>query len=268
MQTVCITGAAGYLGGVLRSSLNGRYRLLLTDRIALPTPAAAGEEFYRADLDNMAEIERAMQGADAVVHLGAASAEAPWEVTLRSNIVGTYNVFECARRVSVKRVVFASTHHVMGYYRRVRRIDVQTPPRPDSRYGVSKVLGEALGRLYADKHGLSVICQRIGVARPRPPHQRALSNWLSERDFGELTRRCLVAPDIHFLVVYGVSRSSESFYDNTTAALIGYVPGDCADTYRDEILARSVTAEPAITALFQGGANCEAEFDGDMGRID
>jgi uronate dehydrogenase len=266
--TVFVTGAAGYLGNVLRAQLKGAYRLRLTDCNTLPTPLTAGEEYYRLDLENPAALEEAMRGADAVVHLGGASAEAPWEVVLPSNIMGTYNVFECARRCGARRVVFASTHHVVGFYRRNRRIGTDVPVRPDSRYAVSKVFGEALGRLYADKHGLSVICQRIGVARPRPPHRRSLSNWLSERDFAELTRCCLAARDVHFLVVYGVSGSTQSFYDDCSASRIGYVAQDTAEMYRAEVLARQGEPEAASDAAFQGGANCAAELEGDISQID
>lgn len=267
-RTVLVTGAAGSLGSILRAGLRGSFHLRLCDRAALPTPIAASEEFYRAELENMDALETIMRDVDAVIHLGGAAVEAPWEVVLPANIAGTYNVFESARRCGVRRVVYASTHHVVGFYRRDRKIGVEDPIRPDSRYGVSKVFGEALGRLYADKYGLSVICQRIGVARQRPPHRRSLSNWLSERDYVELTRCCLDAQDVHFLIVYGVSGSSEGFYNNATAAAIGFTPQDNADSCRADVLAQNPDPEPPLEGLFQGGAYCAAEFDGDATRID
>jgi uronate dehydrogenase len=269
VRTVLITGAAGYLGSVLRAGLRNRFRLRLTDRVTLPTPLDPSEEFHLAELENPAAWDPLMRGVDAVVHLGASLQEAgPWETILGANIAGTYNVFESARRCGVRRVVYASSHHVTGFHRRQRRIGVDAPLRPDSRYGVAKVFGEALGRLYADKHGMSVVCQRIGVARPRPPHRRSLSNWLSERDYVELTRCCLVAPHLHFHVVYGVSDSSQSFYDPAPAEAIGFVPQDNADDYRAEVLAKNPDPEPAVEGLFQGGHFCGLEFDGDVDRID
>jgi uronate dehydrogenase len=214
-------------------------------------------------------MEMIAGGVDAVVHLGGVLREtAPWAAVLSGNIAGTYNVFEAARRRGVRRVVYASSHHVMGFYRRGRTVGAGDPVRPDSRYAASKVFGEALGRLYADKYGLSVVCQRIGVARARPPHRRSLSNWLSERDYVELTRCCLVAPDVHFLTVYGVSASGEGFYDNAPAAAIGFRPRDNADSYRAEVLAQHPEPEPPIEGLFQGGAYCALEFTGDANRID
>jgi uronate dehydrogenase len=269
LRTVLITGAAGYLGGVLRAGLPKRFLLRLTDRSELPTPLAAHEEFRCAELEDTRALEGQMRGVDAVIHLGVAAAiEEPWEAILSANVAGTYNIFEIARRCRVQRVIYASSHHVVGFYRRKHRVGVDDPVRPDSRYGVSKVFGEALGRLYADKYGMSVICQRIGVARPRPPHRRSLSNWLSERDYVELTRCCLDATNLHFLTVYGVSDSSAGFYDNAAAAAIGFVPQDNADHYRADILAQNPALEQLIEGTFQGGAYCADEFDGDPDRID
>lgn len=267
IRTILITGAAGYLGSVLRAGLRDRYRLRLTDRVPLSSPLVASEEFSQGELSDMGALDEVMRGAHVVVHLGGNLQDGPWEEILTDNIVGSYNVFECARRHGVKRVVFASSHHVVGFYRREHRVGVDDPVRPDSFYGVSKVTGEALGRLYADKHGLSVICQRIGVARKRPPHRRSLSNWISERDYLELTRCSIEAKGVHFLVVYGVSATSESFYDNSSAALIGFKPQDNADSHNEEIAARPPDSEAPVAAIFQGGAFCAADFDGNIDGI-
>ncbi|HZZ18973.1 MAG TPA: NAD(P)-dependent oxidoreductase [Opitutaceae bacterium] len=267
-RTILITGASGYLGGVLREGLRDSFRIRLTDRVPLTMPLSGSEEFHLAELSDLDALDAAMKGVDVVVHLGGNLQDGPWDAILPDNIVGTYNVFECARRQKVQRVVFASSHHVVGYYRREQRIGADEPVRPDSFYAVSKVAGEALGRLYADKHGLSVICQRIGVARQRPPHRRSLSNWVSERDYLELTRCCIEAPEVHFLVVFGVSAGSESFYDNSGAELIGFKARDNADSYRAEVSSVVSAAEAPVAKLFQGGAFCAASFDGDTDAID
>jgi uronate dehydrogenase len=263
-----ITGAAGYLGSLLRVGLRDEFRLRLADIAPLKAPAAPDEEFVQADLADARAVETMTAGVDSIVHLGGSAVEAPWDTILTANIAGTVNLFEAARACGVKRVVYASTHHVVGFQGRDRKAGPETPVRPDSRYAVSKVFGEALGRLYADKHGLSVICQRIGVARPAPPHRRALSNWISERDYLALTRCCLMAPDIRFLVVYGASQSRSTFYEDPNAARIGFRPQDDSAAFEEAVIAANPDEEPLPDRLFQGGAYCAAEFSGDLGKID
>ena len=139
--------------------------LRLSD-IAPLDAAGSGEEIVRADLADLAAVEAAMQGVDCVVHLGAIPGEDTWDKILPNNVVGTWNVFEAARRRGVRRVVYASSHHTIGFYRRARAIDQSVPPRPDGVYGVSKVFGEAVGRLFADKHGLSVAVSYTHLTLP------------------------------------------------------------------------------------------------------
>jgi uronate dehydrogenase len=267
-KRLLITGAAGYLGSVLRRAMRERgLNPRLSDIKAPDYPLAPGEEFATAELSRFDQVRSTVEGIDAIVHLGGYSIEGPWSLILDANIVGTYNVFEAARVAGVKRIVFASSHHVVGYHRRGRKIDTNASPRPDSRYAVSKLFGEAMGRLYADKHGMSVICQRIGVARPKPPHKRALSAWLSEPDFVRLTFDCLRASNVHFDIVYGVSANPDSYWDNDGARRIGYEPRDSAAAFTQEILSQSTT-EDAIEALFQGGKFTSDEFDGDPSMID
>ncbi|MGQ0752159.1 MAG: NAD-dependent epimerase/dehydratase family protein [Betaproteobacteria bacterium] len=172
MQRVLITGAAGAIGTTLRAGLKGVYPLLRLSDIRPVGDLSSGEDFMSADLNDAAAVARLMPGIDCVVHLGGVPREDKWEAILANNIVGTYNVFEAARKAGVKRVVFASSNHVIGFHRAARTVDIEAPVRPDSRYGVSKVFGEALGRLYADKHGLSVACLRIGSFRQRPHSAR------------------------------------------------------------------------------------------------
>src|SRR5438477_5997954 len=142
MQTVLITGAAGGIGTRLRQLLKGIYPTTrLSDR-KRPADLAPDETFVQADLANMAEVEKAVAGVQGIVHLGGFSVEGPWDTILQSNIIGTYNLFEAARRHRVERIVFASSNHAVGFYPRARRIGTDTPVRPDSRYGVSKAFGE------------------------------------------------------------------------------------------------------------------------------
>jgi uronate dehydrogenase len=268
MKRILITGAAGAIGKVLRAGYRGKYQLRLSD-IAPLGETAADEELVRADITDLAACERMMQGVDCVVHLGGVSVEDAWEKILPANIAGCYNVFESARRAGVKRVIFASSNHAVGFHRRERFIDDTVQPRPDTRYGVSKVFGEALGRLYADKYGLSVACLRIGTFRnpDRPDNARQLLTWISHRDMAQLVRRCIEHPDYHFVVIYGVSNNLRNRWDNTNAKFLGYKPEDDSEIYATEILAQG-KVENEISAQFHGGFFTPMEFAGDPGKID
>jgi uronate dehydrogenase len=265
VQHVLITGAAGAIGSSLRAGLAGAYPLLRLTDVRPVSDLGAAEEFTAADLADPAAVKSVMTGIDCVVHLGGVPREGPWEAILPANVVGTYNVFEAARQCGVKRVVFASSNHVIGYYRADRPVGTGDPPRPDSRYGASKVFGEALGRLYADKHGLSVACLRIGSFRAHPENLRQLATWVSPRDMVQLVRRCIDAGDFHFLVLYGVSNNTRARWRNPAAAAIGYVPQDNAEDYAGKLPA---PADGGPAALFHGGDFCALEFDGDLDAID
>lgn len=266
---VLITGAGGALGQVLRDGLKGVYPVLRLSHRRDIGPAQPGEEINVANLESFEEVDAAMEGVDAVVHLGGKAVEGTWDEILHSNIIGTYNLFETARRHKVKRVVFASTHHIVGYYRRDRVVGVDAPPRPDSRYAVSKVFGEALGRMYADKYGMSVVSQRIGVSQKEVPHVRGLWTWQSYPDYVHMTRQCLDTPDIHFLVAYGVSANTRPLWDNSTAEAIGYEPQDDAEDHIREVLAKQkFEDEPMPERLFHGGWFTGMEFEGDVDKID
>jgi uronate dehydrogenase len=264
---ILITGAAGKIGNTLREGLHGRYALMRLTDIAPLDPARDGEEIMRADLTDLAHLEAAMQGIDCVVHLGAIPGEDTWDKILPNNVVGTWNVFEAARRQGVRRVVYASSHHAVGFYRRARPIDQTVVPRPDGVYGVSKVFGEATGRLFADKHGLSVACLRIGAFQEKPADRRQLHVWLSPRDAVQLVGCCIDAPDYHFIVVYGVSNNTRNRYRNVGVEFLGFRPQDNSEEYAADIL-RSPDTEDAISRQFHGGPYTPMGFDGDLARIE
>ena len=265
MNRVLITGAAGEIGSTLRAGLAGAYRLRLSDRRP-PGNAAEGEEFVIAELTDFDAVRDVTRDIDCIVHLGGVPRENTWQAIHDSNILGTWNVFEAARLNGVKRVVFASSNHVMGYHRVERTIGIEEPVRPDSRYGVSKVFGEALGRLYADKHGMSIACLRIGSFREEPQDFRQLSTWISPRDTVQLVRRCIDAPPFHFLVLYGMSANTRARWQNPHAAFVGYEPQDNAEAYASRFTPPVDTTDPAVAC--HGGSFCGMEFDGDLGRID
>jgi uronate dehydrogenase len=268
VKTCLITGAAGDIGRRLRRLMKGLYPTIgLTDR-AIPADLEPGEIFRAADLTDLAAVEDVLRGVDAVVHLGAVSAEGDWESILSANIVGTYNVFEAARRQGVARVVFASSFHTIGFYPRSRRIGTDALVRPDTRYGMSKACGEAMAALYAFKYGLRVLCIRIGNIADKPADLRRLSGWCQPEDLVQLIRIGLEHPDLHHEVVWGISANERAWWDNETAFRLGYRPVGNAETMRDHALAGQAKLPPdPIGDRLQGGPFASAEFVGDVGRI-
>jgi uronate dehydrogenase len=246
MDRLLITGAAGNIGTVLREGLRG---LASTLRLVDSRPMAAqpGEEVLAGDVRTLEDARRAAAGCDAVVHLAAIADEAPFEAILDVNIRGTYNVFEAARLEGCRRLVFASSNHVTGFHPVGEALTPDDPVRPDSYYGVSKAFGEAMGRLYHDRHGLEVACLRIGTFADRPTTERHLSTWLSHRDAVQLVRCCLEAPSLGFLTMYGTSANRRSWWRSPGWEVIGYRPRDDAESYAAE-----VAGKPA-GYRFQGG---------------
>ena len=269
MKRILITGAAGKIGSVLRKGLRGSYPLIRLLDIAPLGAVDDGEELYATDIRDIGTLEEAMTAVDCVVHLAGMSVEAAWEKVLPLNIEGCYNVFEASRRAGVKRIIFASSNHAVGFHRRERFIDTNVVPRPDTRYGVSKVFGEALGRLYADKYGLSVACLRIGsfLVPDRPTEARQLLTWISHRDMVQLVRRCIDHPAYHFVTIYGVSKNLRSRWDNSSVKFLGYQPEDDSEVFAAEILALG-KKENEIAAQFHGGFYTPMEFSGDTTQID
>jgi uronate dehydrogenase len=257
MKTVLITGATGDVGSHLRRELAGKYKLRLSDRRPLENKSK-NESFIRADISKMLEALRITKGVDAIVHLGGYSVEGPWEGILQANIVGCYNVFEAARRNGVKRIVFPTSNHAVGFYRRDQTIDHRVYPKPDSRYGVSKVFGEALGSLYADKYGMEFLMLRIGNVHPFPIDKRRLSIWASPRDIAQIVSIGIDHPDIKFEIVYGVSGNKRSWYDNSNAARLGYRPQDDAEMHVADVMSREKPGDP-VAELYQGGIFTVAE---------
>jgi uronate dehydrogenase len=257
VKTVLITGATGDVGTHLSRELAGRYKLRLSDRRPLKPPK--GQTFVRADITKMADALRITKGVDAIVHLGGYSVEGPWESILQANIIGCYNVFEAARRNGVKRILFPTSNHAVGFYRRDQTIDHRVYPKPDSRYGVSKVFGEALGSLYADKYGMEVFMMRIGNVNPVPIDKRRLSIWFSPRDLAQLVSVGIEHPDIKFEIVYGISRNKRAWYDNSNAFRLGYRPQDDSEIFAQEVLQKEKPSTDDIAETHQGGIFCTAE---------
>ena len=238
-QTLLLTGAAGFLGRTLAPELMPLATLLRVSD--LPGPLArmtvpAGVEVAPCDLADAAAVHSLLRGVDAVVHLGGISVEGPFEPILQANIRGLHNLYEAARRRGTKRIVFASSNHVTGCYPQAQTLTPQDPPRPDGNYGLSKLFGEGIASLYWDRFGIETVCLRIGSALPEPPDRRGLSTWLSLPDLAQLVRCALTAPGVGFLVAYGMSGNSRSFWNTQQAWVkLGFVPQHDAESFAPQV---------------------------------
>ena len=250
-----LTGAAGGLGRELRRRLPAHCDILRLSDVADLGPAAPAEEVMAADLADADAVLALLDGVDAVVHMGGVSTEQPWEAILPANIVGAYNLYEAVRKTGVRRVVFASSNHVTGFYRQDEVIPAGAPPKPDGLYGLSKAFGEDLAQLYFDRHGIETVSLRIGSSFAAPRDRRMLHTWMSFDDMERLVLAALTAKDVGHSIICGASANPQPWWDNTPAAHIGYVPRDSSAPWVAEIERSTLPGDPADPAvIYQGGA--------------
>lgn len=256
-----ITGAAGEVGSALRELLRGQFSVIrLTDHRDLGA-AQAGEELLTADLTDFDAVLNVMQDVDAVIHLGGIADEDTYANIRAVNIDGTYNVLEAARQLGVKRVAFASSIHTVGFYPRSETISPAVPVRPDTYYGVSKVFGEALGRMYWERYGIEFVSVRICSFQSHPEDLRQLSTWLSPRDAAQLFGKAVTAPDVGFLVVAGISGNTRRWMSPEGWDLLGYAPQDDAESYAADV-EHIHGDENDITEQRQGGLFVDSAYVG------
>jgi uronate dehydrogenase len=258
MKTILMTGAAGRIGSFLRPELAGKYKLRLSD-VKPIRDLRAGETFVRADISKLSDMLKITKGVDAVVHFGGQSGEHDWDHILNANIIGFYNALEAARRNGVKRFLVATSNHAVGFYRCDKTIDHTVYPKPDSRYGVSKVFNEALASLYADRYGMEMFCMRIGNVNSKPIDRRRLAIWISGRDMAQLVTIGIEHPKIRFEIIYGISNNARTWFDNRNARRLGYRPQDKSEPYAKEILEREGPPGTSPGDIFQGGGHCMSE---------
>ncbi len=267
MKRVLVTGAAGGIGTHLRRLLPAIYPDLVLSDIKTPANLQASEKFVAADISKADEVEKICAGVEGIVHLGGISGEAPWEAIHGANIVGCYNLFEAARKAQVKRIIFASSNHAVGFYPRTTTIDTHVQARPDSRYGLSKHFGEGLGALYAYKHGIGVTSLRIGNVGGEPIDRRRLAIWIKPDDLVQLIRIGLERPGLVYEVMYGVSDNKRSWYNNDHAEALGYKPQGRSETFAAKLLAASPAPKDEPSEFYQGGTFCGEEYSADFAAM-
>ena len=253
LDRLLLTGAAGGLGKVLRESLAPFAKIMRVSDIAGMAPASGTEEVVSCDLADKPAVDALVAGCDAIVHLGGVSVERPFEEVLEGNIKGVFHVYEAARRHGARRVVFASSNHVIGFHRQTETLDASSQKRPDGNYGLSKSFGEDVAQFYFDRYGIETVSIRIGSSFPEPLNRRMMSTWLSYRDLTALMEKSLFTPGVGHTIVYGMSANKDVWWDNRGAANLGFVAQDTSEVFRDKVEAQPPVAPTDPNAMFQGG---------------
>jgi uronate dehydrogenase len=254
MPKIALTGARGQLGTVLRAELVRRGVDLRSAGGSKPlAPLFDGEDVCYGDLRDPAVVDRVLAGVDTVIHLAGTSVERPLPEIIDNNLRALYELYEGARRHRVRRVLFASSNHAFGMYPVEAKLDPDAAFRPDGFYGLSKVWGEGMARMYWDKHGIEGISLRIGSCLPRPTEFRHLSTWFGHEDFFHMITQCLTVPDVGYLAVWGISNNTRRYWNFGAAeARLGYRPQQDSETYAAQILQQKNPLDP-IAQTYQGG---------------
>jgi uronate dehydrogenase len=261
MTKVALSGAGGIVGSILRKGLHERgIDLRAAGGSRALAPLYDGEDVMHGDLRDPTVVDRLLSGVDVLIHMAGTSVERPLPEIIENNLRALYEVYEGARRHGVKRVLFASSNHAFGMYTVEERLRLDDPVRPDGFYGLSKVWGEAMARMYWDKHGIEGISLRIGTTMGKPPENaRQLSTWMGTEDLLQLIMRCIEAKNVGYTAVWGISNNTRAYYDLSEGNVIGYHPKQNAEDWAAEILAQPNPLD-AVAQRFQGGSFVSMDY--------
>lgn len=253
LNRLLVTGAAGGIGRMISGQLGQIAKSLRLSDIVTPDALPDGAEFVACDLADSAAVMDLVAGCDGILHLGGISVENTFDAILSANLVGVHNIYEAAQANGQPRIFFASSNHVVGFYRQDEYIGADAAHRPDSWYGVSKSFGEAVALMYFHKFGQETAMVRIGSCFPEPRDHRMMATWLAPEDFISLVDRVFAAPRLRCPVIYGISDNDARWWDNSGAAYLGWRPqhnsAKFAGKFRD--VAPPGPTEPV--SLYQGG---------------
>lgn len=251
-KPILLTGASGNIGRQLAHAMGKEgWTLRLTDMAPFPDELPPGATFTQCDLGDGVNLMHLAEGCGLIVHFGGASHDLwPVEDIINANLRGIYFIYEAARREGA-RVIFASSNHTIGFHERTTRLDDDCEVKPDSLYGLSKVYGENMARLYWMKHAVESVLLRIGSCFPAPSTERMLSTWLSYPDVCSLVIAAANAPEVACDVIWGASDNSRSFWGHDARTKIGWQPKDSADDHEARLLGK-ITDNPNIEK-YQGG---------------
>jgi uronate dehydrogenase len=263
-KRILLTGAAGRVGRLVRPLLQETYALRLCD--LAPIEASGDDEIIRGDLADPALARRAVEGVTAVVHLaGLVAADVSFEDTLAPNYRAVLALLEACRRGEVRRLVYASSHHILGLHA-PGVLDPATPLAPDGFYGLSKAFGEAACALYAGRFGISTLIIRIGNADEEIVDGRRERLWVSGRDLVQLMAMGIEREGLGCEIVYGASNCPDPIFANEEAQRLGYRPVDRAEEHRAPAFKPFSAMGAADGAGYVGGLFAAGDLPEPFGR--
>ncbi|NVK31785.1 MAG: NAD(P)-dependent oxidoreductase [Gammaproteobacteria bacterium] len=248
-----ITGAGGSVATLVRPLLQREgLEVVLTSMRAEFSGLAPHESYISCDLCDEAAVSKLLGDVDGVIHLAGQATEASFETVFHKNLFATYHLYEAIRHSEKRpRVLFASTNHTIGYHSVDTVLDGNSPTRPDTLYGVSKVCCEQLAQFYFDAYGIETVSVRIGSLFAEPLNHRMLTTWMSPRDFASLCMAVFDAPVTGCFAMYGGSKDSEKWWSNEHASVLNWAPQDSTEQWQDQF---SPTGDPdSLANRFQGG---------------
>ncbi len=275
-RKVVVTGAAGYIAGLLLPAFRERYDLTLLDIRTTDKDGNEIEGIQVVDLLNRDRdaYRRFFRGADAVVHCGFVRAADPQDPDQRfwaelANVQMAYNVYQTSWEERVRRVVVASSNHAADYYEPLildGRWDLVSPEMralSDNYYGWAKEAYEHLGFVFAvgKVNGRPLENVQIRIGGPRETDvancpkgdlrcvRRALAVYISQRDMQQLFIKSIEAEDIRdeygvpFQIFYGISDNPHAFWSIANARrVIGYEPQDNSEIRFIDLVAEHIHA--------------------------
>jgi uronate dehydrogenase len=253
-KRLLLTGAGGGLGQVLRDRIKQWADVVRISDIKDLGPAREGEEVMLCDLSDRAAVMKLVEGCDAILHFGGISVEDRFEPIMNANILGLHYLYEAVHKFGVKRVVYASSSHTVGFYKTTDIVDADMPLRPDGFYGLSKCFGEALSRYYYDRFGTETVCIRIGSSFPEPRNPRMMVTYLGYDDLVELLRCALFTPRVGHTITFGTSDNDTRWWDNRKASHLGYKPKSSSRSFAANFPDTAERPAPDdLPTIYQGG---------------
>ncbi len=240
-EKLIITGSRGTIGKILCSHFNSKFEVIEIDKNINNEQNCYNVNI--SDFDTLYAAFEQIGEVRSVIHLaGSSKPIARWNEVLKNNIIGTYNIYECARLFNIPKVLPASSCHTMGGYKEFlsnqkpnyfsKKITINAPVKPNSFYATSKVCIEAIARQYYEQHEVQSICLRIGSVSktneiPSKYDPKYLNKiWISHRDLIQLYEKSLEA-NIEFGIYYGTSKNKERIFNLSKARKeIGFKPID------------------------------------------